>query len=82
MVCTLDEGDRDALVLLRAIAAWQPTRPRRWLAKYGGLVRIQGPRHLRLRYLALVREATLRCARGARKGVGDCLPETTFRLIY
>ncbi|MGU5760163.1 hypothetical protein [Aeromonas hydrophila] len=82
MAYTLDDLDRDALELQRAINAWQPTRPRRWLAKYGGLVRVRGPGHLRRRYLALVREATLRSGGGSVPGEGDYMPEITFRLLY
>lgn len=75
-----EECARDTDALKQAIAAWQPTRPRRWLAKYGGLVRIKGPAYLRQRYTALVREATERCNRDntLREGAH---PEDTFRLI-
>lgn len=82
MAYTLDDIDRDALELQRAIAAWQPTRPRRWLAKYGGLVRVRGPSRLRRRYLALVREARSRCGSGLAPGEGDFMPEITFRLLF
>ncbi len=74
-----DVCDRDTDVLKQAIAAWQPTRPRRWLAKYGGLVRVRGPLYLRQRYLALVCEATERCNRDNPKLEG-AYPEETFRL--
>ncbi|XAG70637.1 hypothetical protein MRM75_06650 [bacterium 19CA06SA08-2] len=72
--------ERDTDVLKLAIAAWEPTRPRRWLAKYGGLVRVKGPLYLRTRYLALVREATERCNRDNQVQEG-AHPEYTYRLL-
>lgn len=72
--------ERDTDVLKRAIAAWDPARPRRWLAKFGGLGGVKGPLYLRKRYLTLVRDATERIKRDnpTRQGA---YPEDTFRLI-
>lgn len=64
-----------------AVLCWNPNRPRRWLAKYGGLVCMGGDDNAQT--FRLIRSAAE--ALTARKRLceeGDCLPEGTFRVAY
>ncbi|MDR7022469.1 hypothetical protein [Aeromonas salmonicida] len=47
----------DARLIKSAIEAWNPHRPRRWLARYGGLGNLKVKKELRDKYTKLTWEA-------------------------
>lgn len=76
---TFEDGPDERVI--EAVLCWNPNRPRRWLAKYGGLVCMGGGGYAR-HYRLLRDEAKTLTARNRLREEGDCLPETTFRVVW
>ncbi|MNF77207.1 hypothetical protein D3C84_593470 [compost metagenome] len=74
------KGEPDEQVI-EAVLYWNPSKPRRWLAKYGGLVCMSND-DVAQRYRSLRNEARARTERKWLSEMGDCLPETTFRVVW
>lgn len=64
--------------VIEAVSFWDPNKPRRWLAKYGGLVCMSNDATAQ-RYRFLRNEAKALTARKWLIEQGDCLPEARFR---
>lgn len=66
--------------VIEAVLRWDPSKPRRWLAKYGGLVCRSNDGDAQ-RYRLLRDEAKALTTRKRLCDEGDCLPEATFRVF-